>query len=322
MIVSIIIPAYNAECYIDRCINSIFKSVQSESCFEVIVINDGSKDKTKVLLDEYCVKYHNLKVIDQPNSGVSIARNKGIDEAKGDYVLFLDSDDELVDGGLAKVCAYLSQHEQMDMLVTRQLRKKGDQERLVKEPSLVEHRRYTGLEAYQNGYIRYNAGGGICRTAFLHENKLRFQEGVRNAEDTLFFCQLEVYARSIVYYNLILYRIYEVDGSASRHKDYTRLGQSHINTLHSVAEVKDSLKGSREQKAIFDYVVYQLLANTIACFVSSKELSFREFKKSIDVKRLLPLDTDNMFQMRKNAKLMNASLSLFYFLSWIKHGVF
>ena len=206
----------------------------------------------------------------------------------------------------------------MDMLVTRQIRKNGTRDWMKGEPPLQEHIPYTGVEAYKCHYVRTNAGGGICRRAFLLENNLFFPAGVRNAEDTIFFGQLQVYAQSIVYYNLPLYLIHETAGSASRGVNYSKLAKSHVVTMHSVAEVKSTLIGSREQKAIFDYVVYQLLSNTIQEFAASKELTYKQFKKAIDVSNMLPLDTLYMYQMKGNARLMNFSVPLFYFLAWVK----
>ena len=319
MVISIIIPAYNAELFIARCLSSVYTTSLPNHCFEVIVVNDGSIDNTYSILQQYCEKHFNLKVINQPNGGVSVARNKGIRASNGDYVLFLDADDELIEGALAEVYAFLSEHESVDMLVTRQIRSNGKRRWLLKAPSLEKNKQYSGLEAYQSGYIRTNAGGGICRTVFLREHELFFPEGVKNAEDTVFFGKLEVYAHSIVFYDLPLYLINVVEGSASRHEDYTKLGKSLISTLNSVAEIKVSINRSREHKAIFDYVVYQLMANTIAAFVSSKELSFRQFMNYVHGMELLPLDTDNMCLMRQNARFMNFSVPLFYLVSWIKH---
>lgn len=319
MTLSIILPAYNAEPYLERCFDSIYHDAPSMDEFEVIVVNDGSKDNTLSLIKDYQAKYSNLVVIDQTNGGVSVARNNGISSAKGDYVLFLDADDELVDGALTKVYTYLKGHEPMDMLVTRQIRRTAEREWMRGTSRLEEHIRYTGVEAYKRGYIRTNAGGGICRTSFLREYDLRFPEGVNNAEDTVFFGLLQVYVQSIVYYNLPLYIINQMDGSASRIRDYTRLGKSHAFTMRVVADIKPSLIGSREQKSIFDYVVYQLLSNTVSDYVRSKELSYLQLKKDVDLQRLLPIDTTNMYQMRKNARLMNLSFPLFYLLSWIKH---
>lgn len=319
MIISIIIPAYNAERFIDRCIASIYTTAPSPDIFEVVIVNDGSIDNTSSLLERYCNEKTNITVINQSNKGVSAARNAGIEIAKGKYVLFLDADDELVEGSFAKVCEYLSTKEPIDMLVTSQIRKIGEKDNLVSVPWLEEYKMYSGVEAYRCNYIRTNAGGGICRTAFLRRNGIRFPEGVRNAEDTIFFGQFQVYADSIVYINLPLYIINEMEGSASRNTDFTKLGRSHAVSMRTVVTIKESLEGSREQRAIFDYVVYQLLANTISYYVASKELTYRQLCNDVEIKNLLPLDTKYMYQMRNEAKMMNFSLSLFYFLSWFKH---
>ena len=320
MILSIIVPVYNAERFIDRCVTSIYNDAPNDDIFEVIVINDGSKDKSAMMLEKYCDKHRNMTMIDKINEGVSVARNLGIKKAKGDSVLFLDADDELVEGSLMRVCEFLAANEPIDMLVTRQIRNNGQQEKIVGEPPLEEYRRYDGVEAFKKGFVRTNAGGGICRRDFLKNNKLFFPEGVRNAEDTIFFGHLQVFADSIVYYNLPMYRIREAEGSACRSRDYTNLGKSHLVTMRAVVHVKKTLNASREKKAIFDYVAYQLMANTIGKFVQSKDLDYRLLKKEVDIKNILPLDTENMYKMKRNARFMNFSLLLFYFFSWLKYN--
>ena len=87
--VSAVIPAYNCQDYIKRCINSVLAQTQLPD--EIIVVNDGSTDKTLEILDEYIDK---ITVITQPNSGEGAARNTGIRSAKSDFIAFLDSDDE------------------------------------------------------------------------------------------------------------------------------------------------------------------------------------------------------------------------------------
>ena len=83
---SIIIPVYNVEKYIKKCLDSVFS--QSYKDYEVIVVNDGTKDKSMDI-----VKNYNVKIINQKNQGLSVARNVGVKKAKGDYLMFLDSDD-------------------------------------------------------------------------------------------------------------------------------------------------------------------------------------------------------------------------------------
>lgn len=93
MKVSVIIPIYNAEKYLKQCLNSLIK--QSFQDFEVIMINDGSNDKSLDICYEYEVKDHRFKTINKNNSGVSSARNDGIHAAKGDWITFVDSDDSV-----------------------------------------------------------------------------------------------------------------------------------------------------------------------------------------------------------------------------------
>ncbi|XNJ75639.1 glycosyltransferase family 2 protein [Vibrio cyclitrophicus] len=92
MILSIIIPAYNVEKYIDDCLSSIVQQVNINSNVEIIIINDGSTDSTLDKANCYISK-GNVRVISQNNSGQSHARNRGIQEATGDYIWFVDSDD-------------------------------------------------------------------------------------------------------------------------------------------------------------------------------------------------------------------------------------
>ena len=87
---SIIIPAYNAEKYISRCIDSLVNQSLNYNDYEAIVINDGSIDNTEKLLIELSEKYSFIKYITIPNGGLSNARNTGISMAKGDFLIFLE----------------------------------------------------------------------------------------------------------------------------------------------------------------------------------------------------------------------------------------
>lgn len=88
---SIIVPVYNVELYLKKCINSVLRQTYGE--YELILIDDGSTDRSGVICDEFAKKDERICVIHQSNFGLSSARNKGIDSAKGDYLIFLDSDD-------------------------------------------------------------------------------------------------------------------------------------------------------------------------------------------------------------------------------------
>ena len=88
---SVIIPAYNAEKTIRRCLDSLVSIIRDD--VELLVINDGSGDRTGEICQEYAERYSNVRYFCKENGGVSSARNMGLDEAAGEYILFVDSDD-------------------------------------------------------------------------------------------------------------------------------------------------------------------------------------------------------------------------------------
>ena len=89
---SIIVPIYNVEKYIRTCIESIFNQGLSDDNFELILVNDGTPDKSMEVISDIIQNHNNVQIINQPNQGPSIARNKGIQKATGKYLYFIDSD--------------------------------------------------------------------------------------------------------------------------------------------------------------------------------------------------------------------------------------
>ena len=95
-LISIIVPTYNVEKYIRTCIESIL--AQTYRNIEVIIVNDGSTDQSLAVISDLICSHHNVKVINQKNQGVSVARNTGIDVATGKYITFVDADDKIMPG--------------------------------------------------------------------------------------------------------------------------------------------------------------------------------------------------------------------------------
>lgn len=100
-LISIIVPAYNAEKYIHRCIDSILS--QTFIDFELLIINDGSTDGTKKICDEYASNDHRIRVFHKKNGGVSSARNHGLDNARGEWIVFVDADDYIPEDALSNM---------------------------------------------------------------------------------------------------------------------------------------------------------------------------------------------------------------------------
>ena len=111
---SIIVPVYNCQDYIERCIESVVK--QNTKDVELILVNDGSTDNTKELLKEYKKENDLIKVINKKNEGVSKARNTGLKEATGKYILFLDADDFLDANYIKEINEILKKHKDIELI--------------------------------------------------------------------------------------------------------------------------------------------------------------------------------------------------------------
>ena len=113
MKLSIIIPIFNVEDYLRKCIDSVLE--QDYEDYEVILVDDGSPDRCPVICDSYAAEYDNIHVIHRENGGLSAARNSGIEMASGEYIMFVDSDDYIEPNVLGELLAQIEQ-EQLDVL--------------------------------------------------------------------------------------------------------------------------------------------------------------------------------------------------------------
>ena len=98
---SVIIPIYDVEDYLSECVDSVIH--QADLCLEVILVNDGSTDRSGIIADEYARRDNRIKVIHQENGEASAARNAGLNVARGEYIAFIDSDDCLKENSLSKL---------------------------------------------------------------------------------------------------------------------------------------------------------------------------------------------------------------------------
>ena len=118
LLLSIIIPVYKVEKYIKRCLDSIYNQRVEEHCFETIVVNDGSPDNSGAIVRQYMAEHINCRLINQENQGLSVARNTGLDHAKGEYIWFVDSDDWLTKDSLSIVLDTIISYPKIDVFAT------------------------------------------------------------------------------------------------------------------------------------------------------------------------------------------------------------
>ena len=210
MFLSIIVPVYNVEKYIRECLNSIFVNipVQLMSEVEVIVVNDGTLDNSMVIVEEFAKVYSNLHVLSQENQGLSCARNSGLKIAQGEYVWFVDSDDQIQKDSLMLIKDRLNKNKAeiigWNIIKINEVGGKESLERPMVKNKIKYNKVYNGLSAamsLQNGMVqRY-----LFKRTFLEDNDLFFFPGIHYEDDEMLvkaFCCVNY----IVCFDEIIYR--------------------------------------------------------------------------------------------------------------------
>ena len=257
-LVSVIVPVYNVEKYLARCIQSVCG--QSYQGLEIILVDDGSKDKSGVICDEYAEEDFRIVVIHKENGGLSDARNRGIESATGEYVLFLDGDD------------YWDDRKALERLVTRIRSSKADvlnfSYKKYYEDTKESVPYFLGIEAmpaqcqnkkeqldYLTAHHLYiaSACNKMIRRGLL-DHRLRFEQGIYS-EDIEWCARLLYYAGSMdfVCENFYCYRQH---GASIRHtiddKKCTDLCNNIIRCIELSQKAKKEL-----QRSFYSYAAYQ-----------------------------------------------------------------
>lgn len=206
---SIVIPVYNAEKYLESCVQSVLNQ-STESAFEVILVNDGSRDGSGAICDRYAQQDTRFHVIHQVNQGVSAARNAGIAAAGGQYVLFLDSDDLWDPKLLECVDGLVSRQPDMIRFGYHSFTQKGIKETILPafasdgETGTVHFDRHQDLGVMPI----VSCWSAAFRRLFLLEQKLQFHPGISYGEDLYFtmHCMKQAQTVSTVCEPLYQYR--------------------------------------------------------------------------------------------------------------------
>lgn len=182
-LISLIIPVYNVEKYLKNCVDSVIK--QNYEDMEIILVDDGSKDNSPRICDEYSEKYDFINVIHQKNGGASVARNTGIDAATGKYLMFIDSDDWWNQNvSLKSMVDYVLKHPKTEMFLFTSFDYEEDFGYLQRN----EHKNFADLktdsvESYyksllDNGNMEVSACTKILKRDFVINEKLYFKSGL------------------------------------------------------------------------------------------------------------------------------------------------
>lgn len=316
---SVIVPVYNVEIYLQKCLDSIID--QSFKNLEIIIVNDGSTDSSPEICDCYAKKDSRIKVIHQKNAGVSVARNKGMQVATGDYLTFVDSDDWLELNMYETMIATFQDENPSDVFMCDFIKVKiGSNEEIS---STLRSGSYSKLqiisELYPTLIVTEKFGripiisvwSCMFRSSFLKNNNIRFDASLMYSEDYLFMAEVMTKATSFFYLKekyLYNYLFYEESRSKKYQPDWWQ------NLLHLHSELKKLLKDNVE----YDFsrqTELQLIHSVFFVLNSIQKNDFMTVKNKVqEINKILSskelVDVFSSFSLKKHQKTLKLVLYL------------
>ena len=232
MKLSLIIPVYNVEKYVEKCLRSCINQDLPKDEYEIIVVNDGSPDGSLEIVQRIAAEEPNIKVISQENQGLSMARNNGLAQAQGDYVWFIDSDDWIEENCLRGIVEALEKDD-LDILHIRYKNTYED----GAEPNVPEQKYlegiFTGKEITELGGLGAPAPFSVLRSKLLKKYDLRFVPRIYH-EDTEFKPRVTYYAERIKYYDKEVYDYLQRQNGSITSNYKIKNGLDSITVCHSL----------------------------------------------------------------------------------------
>ena len=259
MKLSVIIPVYNVEKYVERCIKSVLRQeLHSNDEFEVVIVNDGSHDNSMSIVNEIVKSYANVTIINQENSGLSVARNVGLQNTSGDYVWFVDSDDWIEPGSINTILSIFNSNDDVD-IISFHLNSVVEDTSEVTTSSLNKYLKGSKILTGADYLFKRGAFAPVQRFAFrrvmLLNNNFKFYPGIYH-EDGEFGVRVLYSCRKIYLLDKALYN-YMIRSSGSI------MSSIKIKNIYDLMTVYLSLKNygetyvSKEDKKYWNALVAQ-----------------------------------------------------------------
>lgn len=258
---SIIIPVYNVEKYLKQSIQSVLD--QSYEDFEVILIDDGSTDKSPAICDELAEKDERIKVIHKQNGGVSSARNEGIRQAKGDYILFLDADDWYDTKLLENCLPYTEKELNAFYFNYAKIYKNGEQVVKINYNNMVLNLyNEQGVENYKKllwkgGEFTCVIWNGCYNRSFILKNNLFFDTRYGLSEDVLYNIILFLYIDKYLVIDFVGYYYNRTNENSVCNTKSSSLD----NFVHMCYDTYENLKNRnvKFEKKDIDFILYYII---------------------------------------------------------------
>ena len=294
-LVSIIVPVYNAEKYLNRCVDSILSQAMTD--FELLLIDDGSKDESGRICDEYAAKDARVRVFHKPNGGVSSARNLGLDNAKGKWITFVDADDRCSCNYLEHLLSKVD--DDTDLIISYAVICDSTGEKAEVYPEYrVNATNFERLFVDSDMHWHSSPWAKLYRASIIYENSLRFNEMMHIGEDADFlFSFMLITDKIYVSSDTDYYYTCDVSGSLTKR----------INTIDSeIASYRTILclvNRTIQQKNIKDNRSLDNLGWLVASYVRRvlNSLYYNDAQSYQRIDLIKSLDIDSYIRYSKNA---------------------
>ena len=282
MVLSIIIPVYNVEKYVEKCLISCIAQDLSNKEYEIIIINDGTKDNSLQIIERIAKDYPNIFIVSQNNAGLSAARNKGLSLAKGDYIWFVDSDDWIKKDCINNIVNKCKK-ENLDILAF-----------CAASTSLTENTPQRifdygiqgvmkGTTAISDVNFQVSVPCSVYRRCFLLDNNLHFYEGIFY-EDSEFTPRSYYLAERIAFINDIFYFIYNHSNSITRTTNLKKALDC-LTVAHNLSKFHENISDNCKDK--FNYLISMNINSSINIANHIQKYEIKEFNQHVYDNRIL-----------------------------------
>lgn len=273
-IVSIIVPIYNSEKYLNRCIDSLIN--QTYPYIEILLINDGSIDNSEKICLEYQKNDSSVKYIKKVNTGVSDTRNFGINEARGDIICFVDSDDYIENDLVEKMLECMTKYEAD--LVYSTINNKA-----LNNYYLYNKNKY--IDVLKNNQITGYCWNKLYKKDIIIKNKIKFNKNIQVCEDLLFNIEYLQHTNKIAYCSYNLYHYMDNQSSIVNTKNFKKWS-SYIEAYNIMLDFYKNL----DKKTYHIFLYNYLIAN-----VNVRRNYKEELKKNKDLLDMINNNISNYF---------------------------
>lgn len=288
MKLSIIVPVYNVEAFLTKCVDSLLAQDLPEDDFEIILVDDGSTDSSGALCDTLAAEHGNIRVIHQQNRGLSGARNAGIPGASGDYVMFVDSDDFLCPNVLGTLVG-LMESKELDIL-------RFNYQNVNMDGAVFEPNKYVKPfvdysdevcdgEMFLNkrlGYACY-AWQFLVKASLLRQEGNGFKEGIY-FEDVEWTPRILLQARRVASTDTVVYNYLFRTGSIARNKDAEKKRKAirdKMTILEGFAALKPQVKDDRWFRGMSSQIALSIFDIVGRFFYPERKDYIRALKRQV-----------------------------------------